>query len=166
MQRELAAWLPSSTPALNRAIVKRALCDVGICEIPPGSNRSGRIDEYVKAVGSPLGSYWCAAFVAAVWREAGAETPPRDAASCDAWKRWAFETSRFDSKPVLGAVVLYGTHDDASHCGIIVRLAPLTLTVEGNTSLGGYSRNGVAVDLKEMNGPRVLGFVHPIPPTS
>ena len=38
--RSLAAWAPQSTPALNLAIAKRALLDVGICEMPPGSNRS------------------------------------------------------------------------------------------------------------------------------
>ena len=30
--RSLAPWVPSSTPAVSLAIVKRALLDVGICE--------------------------------------------------------------------------------------------------------------------------------------
>lgn len=167
--RELAPWLPAATPALNRAIVQRALLDIGICEMPPGSNRSGRIDEYVRAVGSPLGSFWCAAAVAAWWREAGAETPPRDAGSCDAWWAWGLKTFRVAGEPAPGAAVLFGVPGDAQHIGVIVRTSPLLLSVDGNTSLGGYSRNGVAVDLKliERTNGRVLAYVHPLPvPTS
>ena len=74
--RTLCPWAPASTPAIALAVARRALHDIGICEIPPGSNRSGRIDEYVTAVGSPLASFWCAAAVAAWFRESGAKTPP------------------------------------------------------------------------------------------
>jgi hypothetical protein len=82
--RSLCAWAPADIPALNLAVAKRALLDIGICEIPPGSNRSGRIDEYVTATGAPLGSFWCAAAVSAWFREAGAGIPPSSSASCDA----------------------------------------------------------------------------------
>jgi hypothetical protein len=162
--RSLASWAPPDTGALHLAIVKRALTDVGICEIPPGSNRSGRIDEYVTAVGSPLGSFWCAAAVTAWWREAGAETPPRLAGSCDAWMQWGVATGRWSERAAMGAAVVYGRPGDASHIGVVVRTAPLLLAVEGNTTLGGFNRNGVAVALKEVDAGRVLGYVHPVPP--
>ena len=161
--RSPAPWLPDSTPDLNRLIVVRALSDVGICEMPPGSNRSGRIDEYVRAVGSPLGSYWCAAALAAWWREAGAEVPPKEAGSCDTWMMWARHTNRWKATPQPGDAVLYGTPKDSNHCGVVVRISPLILTVEGNTSLGGYDRNGVAVDLKQLNAPKVVGYISPLP---
>lgn len=161
--RQLAPWLDHTVPALHQAIVRRALCDVGLLELPPGSNRSPRIDEYVRAVGSPLGSYWCAAALAAWWRESGAATPPRDAGSCDAWLAWAKATGRWSPNPVEGAAVLYGHGADASHCGALVRRTPLLLTVEGNTALRAYARNGVACDLKELLAERLLGYVHPTP---
>jgi hypothetical protein len=163
-RRALAAWLPADTSPLRAGIVRRALCDVGICETPPGSNRSGRIDEYVRAVGSPLGSYWCACAVAAWWREAGAWTPPHSAGSCDEWLTWAKATGRYHTAPALGAAVLYGKPGDASHIGVIVRVTPLLLAVEGNTALEGFSRNGVAVDLKLVSGRAVLGYVYPEAP--
>jgi hypothetical protein len=161
--RSLCAWAPTGLPPLNLAIAKRALLDVGICEMPPGSNRSGRIDEYLTAVRSRVGEPWCAAAVAAWWREAGAETPSREAASCDAWMEWAKETSRWAAEPVIGAAVLYGTLADASHIGVVVRTSPLLLSVEGNTALMGYSREGVAVDLKQVARDRVVGYVYPTP---
>jgi hypothetical protein len=161
--RSLCAWAPPDLPTLNLAIAKRALLDVGICEIPPGSNRSGRIDEYLTVAGSPVGEPWCASAVAAWWREAGAETPPRLAASCDAWMQWAKQTNRWVTQPVIGAAVLYGTPTDATHIGVVVRTNPLLLSVEGNTALMGYSREGVAVDLKQVAQDRVVGYVNPAP---
>lgn len=161
--RSLAAWAPTSTPSLHLAIAKRALTDVGICETPPGSNRSGRIDEYVAAVGSPMASYWCAAAVAAWYREAGAATPPSLGGSCDAWMRWANDLGRWVSAPAIGRAVVYGTPGDASHIGVVVRVQPLLLSVEGNTTLEGFGRNGVAVDLKLVQTDRVLGYIDPTP---
>jgi hypothetical protein len=59
--------------------------------------------------------------------------------------------------------VVYGIPGDASHIGVVVRTEPLLLSVEGNTSIDAFSRNGVAVDLKQVNRPRVLGYVSPTP---
>lgn len=159
---ELARWLPDDTPALHRRIVQRALTDCGICENPPGSNRSGVIDDYNARAGVAAGSYWCASAVGAWWEDAGAETPT-GRASCDRWLAWAKTTSRWSAVPVPGAAVLYGVGSDAQHIGVVVRVTPLLLAVEGNTSLGGYDRNGVAVSLKLVNAPRRLGYVHPEP---
>jgi hypothetical protein len=159
----LARWLPAETPAIAAAAVRRALTDVGICEIPPGSNRSGVIDAYVRATGSPVASFWCAAACAAWWRDVGLPIPPTAAASCNAWQSWAKKTGRWSVVPVAGAVVLYGFGSNAEHCGLVVRTDPIVLTVEGNTSLAGYSRNGVAVDLKAIYAERVMGYVLPVP---
>ncbi len=161
--RSLAAWLPPETPPLALAIVRRALLDVGICEQPLNSNRSPRIDEYLTAVGSVVGQPWCAAAVSAWWREAGAAIPPRIAASCDAWLNWAKETGRFSDSPAPGAAVLYGKPGDANHIGVVIRTSPVELTVEGNTSLAGFSREGIAVVVKMLARDRLLGFVHPLP---
>lgn len=72
MSDSTAAWLDESVSALAQAIVRLAMIDIGIVELPPGSNRSPAIDNYVSPVGSPAGSRWCAAAVAAWWRDAQA----------------------------------------------------------------------------------------------
>lgn len=162
-RRSIAAWMPADTPELQRNIVKRAICDVGICEMPPGSNRSGRIDEYNKKSGAPVGSYWCASWAGAVWWEAGSEKLPSGYASCDNFMAWAKRTNRWTDEPGYGYAVLYGKPGDASHIGIVVRLDPILLNVEGNTSFAGFSRNGVAVDLKPVDTRRVLGYASPTP---
>jgi hypothetical protein len=157
--RTLCAWAPGTTPAVALRVAKRALLDIGLCEIPPGSNRSPRIDEYVSAVGSPPGSFWCAAAVAAWFREAGAMLPPSSAGSCDVWMGWAKFRGLWRVNPAIGDAVVYGTPTDATHIGVVVRVTPLELAVEGNTALEQYSRNGVAVDLKLVNPARVVGYV-------
>lgn len=172
-QRSLAAWVPSNVPALCLSIVKRALCDVGICEMPPGSNRSGRIDEYNRMAGAPEGSYWCASAVGAWWREAAEFLGqhidlPKGYASCDNWMKWGKETKRWSDVPGYGASVLYGVPGDARHIGTIIRISPLVMSIEGNTTIEGArfssSRNGVAVSQKEITkDDPVLGYVHPFP---
>jgi hypothetical protein len=155
--------LPETTPELVAAIVRRALEDVGVCEDPPGSNRSPEIDRYLKAVGTPLGLPWCAAAVAAWFRDAGALTPPKLAASTDAWMAWAKEHNLWAPQPVLGAAVVYGKDSDAQHIGVVVRLTPIALSVEGNTSLDNSpQREGLAVDLKKLNMAWALGYVRPV----
>jgi hypothetical protein len=159
--RSLAPWLPADTLSGTRAVIERALKDIGLLETPLGSNRSGRIDEYNRAAGVAEGSYWCASACGAWWRECGFEVP-RGYASCDAWLTWAKVTQRWRRMPELGAAVLYGVPGDARHIGLIVRLTPAVLSVEGNTTVEGsaFERNGTAVAMKLVTDrDPVLGYV-------
>lgn len=162
VQRTAAPWLDATTPDLEQRIVRRALCDVGIVEILPGSNRSPRIDEYITAVGSPVGSPWCAAALAAWWRESGASVPGSDGGSCNAWTAWARKNALWRSTASIGRAVVYGMNGNAVHIGIVARMDPIMLSVEGNTTLAdGFSSNGVAATIKQVDGGRVLGFIAP-----
>lgn len=159
-----AGWL-AGVGELRAAIVRRAMADVGICEMPPGSNRSPYIDECNRLAGVPVGSYWCASWAGRVFREAGAQVPS-GYASCDAWVAWAKKNGRWTNRPVPGAAVLYGKPTDASHIGIVVRTDPRLFTCEGNTGTEEHSRNGYVVWPKEISGDdelRVLGYVMPLP---
>lgn len=160
----LASWLPGDVPALHRAIVEHALSTIGIAE-EGGSNRGPEIDRYLRALGVPTAQPWCAAWAAEVYRAAGAEVPTGwRGASTNEWMRWAIETKRWNHRPYYGAAVLYGVPGDPSHIGIIVRLTPHLYSVEGNTVVGiSYSRDGVAVDFKEVAKSRVIGYSHPLP---
>jgi hypothetical protein len=149
--------------------VERALRDVFLMESPPGSNRGKSIDEYNTRAGSPLGSPYCASAATAWWEDVGLEVPERDRASCDVLYRWALTTRRFHHAPSIGALILYGTGDrdnPSNHVGLVIRLAPLTLSLEANTSMDGrFNREGFAFDRKivERTDKRVLGFVRPAP---
>lgn len=150
-----AGWLSEdNSRPLGRAIVLRAMCDVGILEVPLGSNRGIRIDRYAKRAGSPLGSWWCAIWAGAVFADCGAVVPV-GYASCDSWLPYLTKT------PVIGAAILYGVRGDAHHIGIIARLEPMVLTIEGNRGFAGSTNNGLAVDIGPLMRSDILGYFHP-----
>jgi hypothetical protein len=130
-------WLGPEVGATAELVVREACAALGICEEPPGSNRGPEIDGWNRAAGVPLASYWCASFAGAMWQRAGIE-PPRGYASCDRLMAWGQQTGRWTAHvPSLGALVLYGVPGDARHVGVIVRITPLVLSVEGNTTVEG-----------------------------
>lgn len=155
-----AGWLDdnNSTP-LQRAIVERALLDDGINEDPIGSNRGIRIDQYLRRAGVPEPliqtgkGWWCAAWVGAVFRDCECLLP-RDYASCDAWLPFIEPT------PVIGAAILYGVRGNAHHIGIVARLQPIVLTIEGNRGYAGTTNDGQAVDLGPTRRTDILGYIH------
>lgn len=162
-----AMWLDESVPEVRRALVCRAITDVGICENPAGSNRSGRIDGYFKRLGVPIGQFWCAAWLAQVWEDVGVDTPAPlwRGASCDEWLKWAMARGTFlarDQAPQVGDAVLYGVGSDAQHIEMLARISPYHLTVGANRPWSGFGRNGEAVTMNRVDGARVIGFVRPV----
>lgn len=160
----LARWLPGDTPTLQKCVIARAMVDIGLLEEPPGSNRSPTIDSYLNAVGSPLGSSWCAAALSAWVRDAGGKLPPDAAGSCNSWFAMAQAHGTLSKVPGLGSVVLYayGAPGVADHCGVIVRTDPLLLSVEGNTTMKrqlGSQREGVGCTIGEVDHDHVLTYI-------
>lgn len=169
---------------MGQSVVDIATRDIGILEYgsPPGLNYGGflggarinapgRIDEMFSNVGldnqdkvqkTGSGYYWCAAAVATWWKEAGLPIPS-GAASCDNWMNWAKSNGFFSNQPKIGAAVLYGSPADAHHIGIVSAILPTgkIITIEGNTSGGGFDRNGVGVFTKSPKS--YLGFIIPPP---
>jgi hypothetical protein len=174
-QPELPHFLDDpAIPELHRRIVAFAHADIGEGEDPPGSNRGRYPDLVNQEFGSPLGSYWCANSTAHNWRKAGAPELPPIPGLCESWHQWARRTGRFTLEPAPGRAVLYSADGKrADHIGTIERVvrdpeAPKgrrVVTIEGNTSLAQYDRNGWIIDQKPENTPRVLGYIDPLPLT-
>lgn len=158
----LAGWLVpgENCSTLGYAIVQRAFDDIGILEVPLASNRGVRIERYLRRAGVPEDviaagkGWWCAAFVGAVFVDCGVPVPS-GYASCDAWLPYV------EPEPAVGHAVLYGVRGDAHHIGIVVRLEPMVLTIEGNRAFAGTTNNGVACDLGPMLRSDILGYVNP-----
>jgi len=97
-----------------------------------------------------------------MWRKVGVPLPS-GYAQCQTVMLWAQKTNRWTlHEPSLGALVLYGKEGMAHHIGVVVRIKPLVLSVEGNTTLEpGYDRNGIIVALKQLIPSKpLLGFAH------
>lgn len=163
-------WLPKGVDQLRLSILERSRLDVGILEDPPASNRGERIDRYLRRAYVPESlieagkGYWCAAWVGAMWVDAGAKVP-RDYASCDAWLPYLVKCSLAELPKVgqPGDAVLYGVPGDAKHIGILWRLSPSVLSIEGNRGLaGGKTNNGIAVDVDLVTRADVLGVIRPL----
>lgn len=167
-------YLPAETREMNVQIVERAHDDIGSGEDIGanglGTNRSRYCDAVNARFGSPIGSYWCANAASGWWKDAGAELPPTPG-NCESWRQWAFRTNRFRDTPYPGYAVLYGTRTHASHIGIVARLVPdptalhgyRVVTIEGNASLGGFTRDGWIVAERTLNAEALIGYVAPTP---
>ena len=106
--------LPSIATISLSPLVERTLgiaaAEVGVMEVPPGSNRGPRVDEYLESVGLDPSedSYpWCAAFVYWTFQKAaaqvGSENPCiRTAGVLDHWNKAAKAgATRLTSKAVI-----------------------------------------------------------------
>lgn len=173
--RELGWLVPGDNcTELGYRICQRALRDVGILEVPNGSNRGGRIDKMTLRAGLKPPVWWCAVEVGAVFLDCGCRVPEGYPLT-DSWLPFVRE-GRDKAKPQPGDAVIYGlkkkgpvvSWGDGHHIGIIVRVPEpergqrVTLTIEGNRSLAGTSsNNGIAVDIGPMVRSDILGYVDP-----
>lgn len=162
------------------AAVRFAHADIG--EFEDDGNRGSFPDRVNREFGSPLGSAYCANAWGWWWKQAHLPLPPRDVGSCDVVFRWAMQTGRFvDPKkgtPKPGYGVLYGARGpkgkfvlkddklpDAVHIGILATTERGGWAIEANTTLAGFSRDGIAVLFKPVTKDRLLGYVAPLPLT-
>ena len=151
---------------IGKRIVAFALADIGTLEnpLPPGKpeNWGPRVSQMLNNVGFKTPAYWCAAAVTTWYKAAGAKYPKSGGASCDVWMAWGKKNGLFSKKPAIGAAVLYGTSADAHHIGIVQSIdGGKVKTIEGNTSGGGFNRNGVGVFKKVPNLSKIVGYVLP-----
>jgi hypothetical protein len=157
---------PVSDDNIGKKIVAMALKDLNVKEdpLPPKTpeNSGKRVLEMLANTGIKGPAYWCAAAVTTWYKAAGADYPKSGAASCDVWMEWAKKNKLFSKTPAIGAAILYGKPSDAHHIGIVETIVGSKITtIEGNTSGGGFNRNGVGVFRKTPNAANAVGFVLP-----
>jgi hypothetical protein len=144
--------------------------NIGVCEDPVGSDRGPEIDAWAREFGSPVGSFWCALSVGMARKAGGLWIPSHDTGSCNEWVYQATRAGLIRKVPERGAAVVYTNHTvvhggrydgqlDAVHIGIVLRVEPVLLSIEGNTVIGTFDRNGFVQALKEVDLKRVLCFI-------
>jgi CHAP domain len=129
---------PAAVPAaagISPAALAFAVTQIGVREKPLGSNRGPEVDEYLKSTGTPIGSFWCMAFVYFCYREGASKTGlanpfPRTAGCLDAWNR-SPASKRINrvaaiADPSLvrpGMVFIHDYGGGMGHTGFVVRTA-------------------------------------------
>lgn len=151
----------ASLPYITK-VLEIAESEIGVMEVPPGSNAGKRVEEYQKLVGISKGDPWCVAFVYFCFEAAAlalAATNPltakcRTGGVLDLWNRarkakvrtiTSEEALDSPSKIQPGMVFIISSGAGNGHTGFVLRrCGKYLITIEGNTNDGG-SREGIGV---------------------
>ena len=137
----------SALPVTERALLE-AKSQIGVEEVPRGSNWGPMVKVFLRAAGLAGPAPWCAAFVTWCLVIAGVQRSklPLASASTAAWIKWAWVNHRFYTSPKRGDLFVWNDQGKG-HIGFVADVYPKTgkvRTIEGNTNDGG-SREGFAV---------------------
>lgn len=139
---------------------------VGLREIG-NTNRGPKLDEWARALGKPLGIYWCMSAVQGIFAETakdmGCPDPLKpDTAGClDLWNRVPDSWKVGPHEGRRGDIPIWDHGDGAGHTGIAAGYgAGLYSIFEGNTNDDG-SRNGYEFceKTRRANDPKLKGFI-------
>ncbi len=163
---------PAIAPSpLLKAILEIARKEVGVKEIPVGSNRGARVEEYLRSVSLPGGNPWCAAFV--FWcfeqasKQANCDNPLIKTGSCvQHWTRTRgirITLQQAILNPLLitpGTIFIIGRKGGKGHTGIVTGSGNgLIQTIEGNSNAF-HSAEGDGVNALERKIKDItLGFI-------
>ncbi|WP_143304667.1 CHAP domain-containing protein [Chitinophaga vietnamensis] len=147
------------TPLLAKA-VEVAKGQIGVMEVPPGSNSGPMVNQFLASTGTPPGNNWCAAFVYWCFDQAaqslGVPNPLVKTAGClDHWNRTTgtkILTADAVNNPSLivpGSIFIRSYGNGFGHTGIVSAVnGGFMETIEGNSNNNG-SRDGEGVFLLE-----------------
>ena len=158
-------------PELFTRVLEIAETQVGIREIPPGSNRGPDVEKYLKSTGSSPGNPWCASFVYWCFNEAsktaGIVNPLLKTGSC--MKHWnetkgrkiTDEEAMNDPSKIKPGYIFIMNHGNwKGHTGIVKVVGNGYIsTIEGNTNIQG-GREGLCVaELQRKINSISAGFI-------
>ena len=155
----------AATPSLATAALAIGAGEIGTMEVPPGSNRGPKVDQYASSVGlAPADrNPWCAAFVYWCFARAAADTDVgnpviRTGSVLTHWRRAGdagirrVAAAEAMGSPALvepGFVFIMDYGGGAGHTGFVEQVdGGRLVTIEGNTNNDG-SREGVGVFRRE-----------------
>jgi CHAP domain len=142
--------------SIAEKVVDIAEGELDVTEVPMGSNRGPRVQQYQAAtVLAGTGWAWCAAFVEWCWERAGLEDHPANPSTFWFCKR-AEGRGEFGPPRVGGAIIWCGTH-----VGLVVAVGDgIVHTIEGNSG-DRVSRRVRAIGGARFINPRGLGAADP-----
>jgi CHAP domain len=135
------------TPLATNAL-KIAQSQIGVQEIPKGSNAGTDVEKYLKSVGLSKGYSWCMAFVYWCAMEASIQTQTKNKLKKTAGvlAQWNGRPELQVSIPAPGDLFIIDAGKGLGHTGFVEKLLPKgkMQTIEGNTNTDG-SREGFKV---------------------
>lgn len=146
---------------LSAKTLEAATSQLGVQEIPKGSNAGKSVEAYLRSVGLGKGYSWCMAFV--YWcvsnaaKELGAENPLKKTGGVLAQYNATPELR--ETEPQAGDIFIMDYGKGLGHTGIIEKVVGSTLhTIEGNTNDEG-SREGYEVCRRTRKKSEIKGYL-------
>ena len=142
--------------SIAEKVVEIAEDELGVTEVPLGSNRGPRVQQYQQStILGGTGWAWCAAFVEWVWEKAGLEDHPANPSTFWFCKR-AESRGEFGPPRVGGAIIWCGTH-----VGLVVAVGDgIVHTIEGNSG-DRVTRRVRSISGARFINPKGLGAADP-----
>lgn len=119
-----------------------AKSQVGVSEVPPGSNWGPQVSQYLKAAGFSSPEPWCASFVTWCYNKAGKKVTFPDPALVQNWDNWAQAHGEVVTRPFRGDLVTFDWNNDKwyDHIGIVEKVLAIRpfhvywfRSIEGNS---------------------------------
>ncbi len=156
---------------LIAALLIIARKEIGVKEIPPGSNCGSRVEEYLKSVHLDPGYAWCAAFVYWCYEKActGLKLPnplPSTGSCLNHWKKTAGK--RITALEVFmdpdliepGDIFIINRQKGRGHTGIVTAVeGDFINTIEGNANSFHSAEGDGVVELKRRIDSINVGFI-------
>lgn len=146
-----------------------AIGELGVTEVPRGSNSGPRVNQYLASAGLGPGYPWCMAFLNWCFRQAGLDLEHPNEASVGFFEAWASDKGYLVGVPMRGDVICYRFDSDnwPDHVGIVERVYPGSVdAIEGNTAVGNDANGGMVMrrgrGLSRAKFARIPGSI-PVP---
>ena len=161
----------NNRPPLIKETLRIAHNEVGVKEVPPGSNCGPRVEEYLKSIRLGGGYPWCAAFVYWCFEQASAglnrvNPLPRTGSCMVHWSTTKGEKITFQQvllNPKLikpGDIFIISRKGGKGHTGFIYDIYGDTLvTVEGNSNAFHSAEGEGVVQLQRKIETITAGFI-------
>lgn len=148
-----------SKQKLIETVLTIANGEVGVEEVPRGSNDGERVREYLAAAGIKVPAPWCMAFVYWVLQKACVTGVPRTAHCATMWNEAKEKRTCCINNVKRGDVFIQIFPSGSGHTGFVEYVDGDTIyTIEGNTNDSG-SREGYEVCRRKRNINEVKGFL-------
>ena len=133
-----------------------AKTQIGVAEVPKGSNKGKQVEEYLSVVGLPGGYSWCMAFVQWCFKQSELKFP---FVSAGVLSVWAHTTALHTFDPQPGDVFIMEFSHGLGHTGLVELVDGDHIhTIEGNTNDDG-SREGYEVARRIRKKQSILGYI-------
>lgn len=160
-----------TSPPLVIEVLKVARKEIGVKEVPPGSNRGPRVGEYLKSVNLDPGYAWCAAFVYWCFKQASANlncvNPLTKTASCmNHWQKTngvKITMQEAILNPHLiepGDIFIIRRRGGLGHTGIVTGISNGYIqTIEGNSNAFHSAEGEGVIALQRKIDTITAGFI-------